>query len=291
MAFENEVIKRGSYYDFLISPTSTCCIGNNVTLRSFISIEVNNNAKLELGDNVYLNNYSSIRCFHNIKIGKNTMMGDGVRIYDFDHSYSSYHIGRISSYTAPVIIGSDTWIGANCVITKGVTIGNNVIVGAGTIVTKNIPDNSLVYSEKGLKIKIRKQNSMHAFTLTASDNIENIRYLLKKLPKIDFHIAAPTRVSSRLEKLGKEFSNCQVYPIVFHDYDIDKLLEKADFYLDINHGNEVDNIVSKVLNMNIKVLAFSNVCHLPSNEFIEQFDSKKPKQMVAAIKKLLKEKR
>lgn len=54
MVFENEVIKRGSYYDFLISPTSTCCIGKNVTLRSFISVEVNNNAKLELGDNVYL---------------------------------------------------------------------------------------------------------------------------------------------------------------------------------------------------------------------------------------------
>lgn len=288
MVFETEVVKKGSYYDFQISPTATCLIGRSVVLRSFISVEVNNNAKLELGDNVYLNNYSSIRCFHKIKIAKNTMIGDGVRIYDFDHSYSSYHIGKLSTYKAPVIIGSDTWIGANCVITKGVTIGNNVIVGAGTVVTKNIPDNSLVYSEKGLKIKIRKQNSIHAFILTASDRIENIRYLLKKLPKIDFHIAAPTAVSVRLEKLGKEFSNCQVYPLVFHDYSVDKLLEKADFYLDINYGNEVDNIVSKALNKDKKVLAFTNVCHLPNNESIEEFDSKKPKRMVAAIKKRLK---
>ena len=45
--------------------------------------------------------------------------------------------------TAPIKIGDDTWIGANCVIHPGVTIGKNCIIGAMSNVTKDVPDNSM----------------------------------------------------------------------------------------------------------------------------------------------------
>ena len=45
--------------------------------------------------------------------------------------------------TAPITIGNDTWIGANCVIHPGVKIGKNCIIGAMSNVTKDVPDNSM----------------------------------------------------------------------------------------------------------------------------------------------------
>ena len=284
---ESKLIKKGSFYDFQLSPVGKLSVGNNVVLRNFISIEVNNGASLTLGDNVYINNYSNIRCFHSIEIGENTMLGDGVRIFDFDHSYSAYHIGRLSSTVAPVVIGKNSWIGPNCVITKGVTIGDNVIIGAGTVVTKDVPNDSLVYGQKNLVIKKREQASTHAFILTVSDRIEHIEYLLEHLPEMDFHIAAPTCISSSLEQLGRKFSNCQLYPLVYADYSLDILLKQADCYLDINHGREVDEIISKALEYNKVILSFSNTSHRLDEDKIIQIDSEKPELMVSELKNII----
>ena len=45
--------------------------------------------------------------------------------------------------TAPIVIGSDVYLGVNAIIMAGVTIGNRCIVGAGAVVTKSVPDNSV----------------------------------------------------------------------------------------------------------------------------------------------------
>jgi acetyltransferase-like isoleucine patch superfamily enzyme len=41
---------------------------------------------------------------------------------------------------APVIIGSDCWLGAGVVVLKGVTIGNGTMIGAGAVVTDDVPE-------------------------------------------------------------------------------------------------------------------------------------------------------
>jgi acetyltransferase-like isoleucine patch superfamily enzyme len=42
---------------------------------------------------------------------------------------------------APIVVGSNVFLGMNTIILPGVTIGDNVIVGAGAIVTKSLPSN------------------------------------------------------------------------------------------------------------------------------------------------------
>lgn len=56
--------------------------------------------------------------------------------------------------TAPISVGSDTWIGGNVTIIGGVKIGKNVIIGAGAVVTKDIPDNSIAV---GVPAKVVKK--------------------------------------------------------------------------------------------------------------------------------------
>lgn len=43
-----------------------------------------------------------------------------------------------------VIIGSDVWLGRDCMILSGVTIGHGAVVGAGSVVTKDIAPYSIV---------------------------------------------------------------------------------------------------------------------------------------------------
>ena len=45
---------------------------------------------------------------------------------------------------APVVIGSNVWVGANSTILPGVTIGDHVVVAAGSVVTRDIPSCVLV---------------------------------------------------------------------------------------------------------------------------------------------------
>lgn len=42
-----------------------------------------------------------------------------------------------------IVIGENTFVGVNSIISKSVTIGKNVIIGAGSVVTKDIPDNEI----------------------------------------------------------------------------------------------------------------------------------------------------
>ena len=102
MNFKDSVKLLGDFHHIEISPTSTIELGTDVTFRSFVSLEVANNAKLTLGNRVFFNDHCTIRCGKEIEIGKDTMFGDGVRIFDHNHKYSNYHIEKIQ-FTADKI--------------------------------------------------------------------------------------------------------------------------------------------------------------------------------------------
>lgn len=96
MEFKDSVKLLGDFHHIEISPTATIELGTDVTLRSFISLEVSDNAKLTLGNRVFFNDHCTIRCGKEIEIGKDTMFGDGVRIFDHNHKYSNYHIEKFN---------------------------------------------------------------------------------------------------------------------------------------------------------------------------------------------------
>ena len=42
---------------------------------------------------------------------------------------------------APIVLGSNVWLGMRTIVLKGVTIGDNTIVAAGSVVTRDLPPN------------------------------------------------------------------------------------------------------------------------------------------------------
>jgi len=113
---------------------------------------------VDYGENIHLGNGIEINmnCVfldcNTITIGDNSGIGPNVQIYAVTHPVnprerlSQSQTGPFAfwnTYTAPVTIGKNVWIGGGSIILPGVTIGDNTTIGAGSVVSKSIPANCL----------------------------------------------------------------------------------------------------------------------------------------------------
>ena len=118
--------------------------GNNTWISAPFFVDYGEN--IHIGNNVEINMNCVFLDCNRIIIGNNCGIGPGVHIYTVTHPVNPTE--RLSenshfwkSFTAPVTIGNNVWIGGSSVILPGITIGDNVTIGAGSVVTKSIPSN------------------------------------------------------------------------------------------------------------------------------------------------------
>ncbi len=125
--------------------------GNSLLFNNYIdhswnskcAIYVLKKATLIIGDYSGFNGVM-IFCSNNIQIGRYVKIGGGTRISDTNHHVLDWERRRnpqsdSQSKSAPIIIGDDVFVGANCYIGKGVEIGDRSIIAAGSVVIKSIP--------------------------------------------------------------------------------------------------------------------------------------------------------
>ena len=151
-------VKIGYNHDFELSKNLQSLILNkNIKFYNNVNLTVGANAILEIGENTTINKYTSIVSLENIKIGKNCLIGENVKIYDNNHKVETIDGIKFTSHkeftTAQVNIGDHCWLASNVTILKGVTIGDNCIIGAGCVIYKDIPANSTVVNQQNLNIK------------------------------------------------------------------------------------------------------------------------------------------
>lgn len=135
-------------------------IGNEVTIYSPIKItaatHIYPQSYVKIGDRTRIGGYCTIRAAKGIEIGKDCLLANYVRIYDYNGhplspgSYNDIKTLRNRSATPPnevseIRIGSNVWIGENVFIQRGVTIGDGSIVGANSVVIKDVPENTVVF--------------------------------------------------------------------------------------------------------------------------------------------------
>lgn len=129
--------------------------GTKVTYRKGFSLIIGNKGEVKIGDKVFFNNYCSLNALESITIGKGTIFGENIKVYDHNHCYKDRtRLIKEQGYTsAPIHIGEHCWIGSNTIILKGVTIGNNVVVGANCVIYKDVPSDCIVINKQNLVIK------------------------------------------------------------------------------------------------------------------------------------------
>ena len=150
-------------------------IGKNLKINKTPIIDIRNNGRIVIGDNVTLNSentgyhanmHSRVKlyadrpeaeiyignntrihgtCIHaygKIHIGNNCLLAANTQIMDCNgHELSfdnpSNRINTTSGFK-PIVIHDNVWIGLNSIILPGVTIGEGSVIAAGSVVTKDI---------------------------------------------------------------------------------------------------------------------------------------------------------
>ena len=132
-------------------------IGSGFKMRPGAVLRVRRGAVCRIGKNVSFNINNMLACQEAVTLGDDVILSPNVQIYDHDHDYRAEGgVAAMKYKTSPVVIGSNVWIGANCVILRGTHIGDNCVIGAGCVLRGDIPANSVVTQERKTEIRIRE---------------------------------------------------------------------------------------------------------------------------------------
>lgn len=115
-----------------------CRLGEGVLIYRNVLIlgQVHIGARSSISNNCVLSGAQA-----GITLGTDVMMAPGCCAVAFDHGHAieAGPMIRQPLVQAPIVVGDDVWIGANCTLVKGVTIGSGAIIGANSVVTTDIP--------------------------------------------------------------------------------------------------------------------------------------------------------
>ncbi len=97
-------------------------------------------ARIRIGPEAFLN-ACTLSAKQSLEIGRRTLVGAGVRIYDADqHDFDAEHPERVS----PVSIGECAWLCSGATVLCGVSIGAHAVVGAHALVNSDVPAHTFV---------------------------------------------------------------------------------------------------------------------------------------------------
>ncbi|MCD9145401.1 acyltransferase [Streptomyces albireticuli] len=125
-----------------------CIIGEQVTLTAGMmpGLDLGPDPVLRLGNGVVLGRGSHVVTSAPVTFGDDVFCGPYVYVTSDNHSYDDpdQPIGRQWPRSAPVTIGSGSWLGTGAVILPGARLGRNVVVAAGSVVRGEVPDHAVV---------------------------------------------------------------------------------------------------------------------------------------------------
>lgn len=113
------------------------------------------NPRIEIGDNVNIEQNVHMTCAGSVKIGNDVSILPDVLITDINHPYEDISVPPKSQRLEHknVCIGAESIIGMGARILPGVEIGRHCCIGTNAVVTRNIPDYSVAVGCPAVVIK------------------------------------------------------------------------------------------------------------------------------------------
>ncbi len=142
-------------------------IGDDCLLHGKIILH-GKDARVKIGNGVFIGEGSEIICRKSIEIGNDVMISWGVSIVDTNaHSLNSeerkndvrdWKKGPAFKNwdhveAAPVKIKNKAWLGFRSIVLKGTSIGEGAVIGAGSVVVKDVNDYTVAGGNPAQTIK------------------------------------------------------------------------------------------------------------------------------------------
>jgi len=89
-----------------------------------------------------------------IILGRRCVVSQGAHLCTGTHDYSKSEFPLV---TAPISVGNEAWLAAECFVLPGVKIGDGAVIGARSVVTTNIPSWMVCAGHPCKPIKSRKK--------------------------------------------------------------------------------------------------------------------------------------
>lgn len=113
-------------------------------------------ASLRLGDFVFLGRGVEFDVLGDVTVGAHTVIAPRCFITDHRHGmHATMRIDQQPTTGAPVVIGSDVWLGTAVVVLPGVSIGDGAVVGANSVVTKDVAAMTVVAGSPARFLRVR----------------------------------------------------------------------------------------------------------------------------------------
>jgi acetyltransferase-like isoleucine patch superfamily enzyme len=131
-------------------------IGEGTLLEPGCWLTLAPQARIAIGEGCFLNRNTMLASHERIEIGDHTMLANGCFVGDADHRFDDPDTPITwQGFTSRggVKIGSNCWLGVNCVVTSGVTIGERCVIGANSVVTGDIPAGTIAAGAPARVIK------------------------------------------------------------------------------------------------------------------------------------------
>ena len=103
-----------------------------------------NDARIITGENCFLSYGVIVNCTKKIEMGNHVWVGEYSSIRDATHKYDKdVMIGFGGDIMEPITIGNNVWIGRGCLVLPGTVIEDNVVVAANSVVKGILKKNSM----------------------------------------------------------------------------------------------------------------------------------------------------
>ena len=139
---------------------------------------------------------------------------------------------------------------------------------------------SLESGYRGLVKKVRARTAVVTITL----EMPHLEFLVKNCPDVEFHLLAPTNFAGSIMAL-QGYTNVRLYPNCTL-YNVDSVLSQLDFYLDINAGSEMFDVISKAKAKQLPILAWDTT-NRDTESYSQIASEENPQEMLELIEKLL----
>jgi acetyltransferase-like isoleucine patch superfamily enzyme len=149
LRIERHMLRSGAYVRFPVEGNvlealddGRLTIGPGTLVEPGCWLTIGDEGRLSIGEGCFLNRGVMVAVMDRVEIGDHTMLANNCFVGDANHRYDDPELPITwQGFTSkgPTRIGSNCWLGVNCVVTSGVTIGDRCVIGSNSVVTTDIP--------------------------------------------------------------------------------------------------------------------------------------------------------